>query len=324
MTKKSLLTIFVTILLFSALSFFYISNRGSGEDNWPEQAEHIQIESSTDGSLQDAYFVQSFDTSPLIVSLHQWSASFDNYDSLVEHAVENDWNYIRPDFRGPNNNPEAGGSDLVISDIDDAIDYAIKHGNVDINRIHIIGASGGGHAALMHLMLSDKEVASYSSWVPITDLVAWYGESILRDNGYDEDILSITSSNDSILNIEEARSRSPYYQDIPNGKISNTVIQIYAGVNDGYDGSVPISHSLRFYNKLVNDLNLGEGNLIPTDIESELLYTQTVSEELDSDISFSERDIIYSNRVENISLAIFDGDHEILVDEAFEILLNLD
>lgn len=245
MKRKTYIFILSLSLLF-VLSFYLSKNNSEADESWPDEGTHIQIRSSFDNEFQNAYFISSEEEKPLIVSLHQWSASYDNFDSISEHAVSNDWNYIRPDFRGPNNTPQAGGSELVISDIDDAINYAIENGNVDEAQIHIIGASGGGHAALQHLMISDYTVASYSAWVPITDLVAWYGESRIRGTGYDEDILTITESEDNNLNVQEARNRSPIFQKTPVEKASNTVVQIYAGINDGYDGSVPISHSIRF------------------------------------------------------------------------------
>lgn len=321
--KHYILLSLLSLALVAIVSIYLLPLNGEADESWPEEGDHVQIVSSVDNELQDAYFISSENEAPLIVSLHQWSASYDNFDSISEHAVTNDWNYIRPNFRGPNNNPQAGGSELAVNDIDDAINYAIEYGNVDEAHIHIIGASGGGHVALQHLMTSDYEVASYSAWVPITDLVAWFGESRIRDTGYDEDILAITESEENNLNVQEARDRSPLFQKTPIEKVSNTIVQIYAGINDGYDGSVPISHSIRFFNKLVEDLDFGEENLVPQSIESELLYTQNIVEDSETTFSIGDRDIIYNNEVENLSLVIFDGDHEILNDEAFEILLGI-
>lgn len=71
-------------------------------------------------------------------------------------------------------------------------------------------------------------------------------------------------------------------------------------------------------------MNYGNENLVSQSIESELLYTQAVTEESDNTFFISDRDIIYANEVENLSLIIFDGDHEILSDEAFEILLGIE
>jgi len=325
MKKRTKFGLPAIIFVLALATYFFISERQNKVDTenlWPAEASTVKIPSSRDHTEQPAYFVSSDKPSPLIISLHQWSATYSKYDVLVEHAIENNWNYIRPNFRGPNKHAEAGGSDLVISDIDDAIDYAIENGNVDEDYIHIIGTSGGGHAALQHLMTSQKKVASYSAWVPITDLVAWYGESKVRGNFYSDDILTITDSQNGRLNIQEARRRSPIHQPTPVDKASQTTIQIYAGVNDGYDGSVPISHSIQFYNKLVRDLEYGEQHAVPQAVSSELLYTQSVTEELGTQLLYGKRDIIYNKKVNNLSLVIFDGNHEILSDEAFKSILE--
>lgn len=59
-----------------------------------------------------------------------------------------DWNYIHPDFRGPNRTFDSMGSQFVLSDIEDAIEFALKNTHADPNNVHIIGVSGGGFATL--------------------------------------------------------------------------------------------------------------------------------------------------------------------------------
>lgn len=305
-----ILLLFVGIYFYSPFQFgtFPYLNGESVEEPWDSSIQHVKISSSLDNNLQDAYFRSSTNVAPLIISLHQWSANYTHFDPMSELAIEKNWNYIRPNFRGPNNNPIAGGSEYVINDIDDAVKFALSQGNVDDSHIYIIGASGGGHAALMHLLNSELEISKYSVWVPVTDLIAWYGESRIRDTGYDEDILAITKSEDGPLNIYEAKKRSPMYQTVLKEKIKDIDINIFAGVNDGYDGTVPISHSINFYNKLVEDMDYGEENRVPYDIEAQLLYTQTLYEVADREAyTLGTRDIIYQTDIENISLVIFDG-----------------
>lgn len=320
---KKLLVIFV-IFIGTVLAFLPRSNepQTSGEalikDVWPEQTERVEIESTKDQEMQDAFFIPSTESAPLIVSLHQWSASFDRFDPLSQMAAENNWNYIRPDFRGPSNRPEAGGSELVISDLDDAIRFATKNGQVDLSEIHIIGASGGGHAALMHLMRGQEKVTSYSVWVPIVDLVAWYGESQLRGNGYDRDILAITGSKGQ-LNVAEARRRSPLHQETPVERISETEVHLFAGIDDGYKGSVPVSHSINFYNKLIYDLGLPQENAVSTEKSSKLVHTRQYPE-TDPFVSLGNRPVLFRQKAGNLSLTIFEGDHEILYNRAFDLI----
>ncbi|WP_010553442.1 alpha/beta hydrolase family protein [Pseudoalteromonas arctica] len=86
-------------------------------------------------------FVSSKDTAPLIMSLHTWSGDYQQFDPLASLSLKAGWNYIHPDFRGPNNSTDSCLSDKVISDIDDSIFYVIKNGNVDKDNIFIVGTS---------------------------------------------------------------------------------------------------------------------------------------------------------------------------------------
>lgn len=67
----------------------------------------------------------------MVVSLHTWSGNYEQKDELAIQCIEKDYNYIHPDFRGPNNTFKACGSKYVIQGIEDAISFAIQNGNVD-------------------------------------------------------------------------------------------------------------------------------------------------------------------------------------------------
>jgi hypothetical protein len=58
-------------------------------------------------------------------------------------------------------------------------------------------------------------------------------------------------------------ARSPLFWEIegsPNGKLD-----IYAGITDGYTGSIPLSHSILFYNKLVLEYGAPEAAINEAD-----------------------------------------------------------
>src|SRR5690606_22567060 len=133
---------------------------------WPSAFQQVEIPSSIDATRQKAYFFKSSQKrpQPLVVSLHTWSGDYQQSDPLTKEILARDWNYIHPDFRGANNKPESMGSSLVLSDIKDAIKYAIKNGNVDTMEVHIIGVSGGGYATLCAFMQLDYPVRSFSAW----------------------------------------------------------------------------------------------------------------------------------------------------------------
>ena len=136
-------------LIFTSLLILFITSANSQNNpkwddtrssDWPAQCKKVEIISSVDQAKQPAYFFKAISKSPrpLIISLHTWSGGYDQKDIISRMCIENDYNYIHPHFRGPNNTWDACGSPLVVSDIEDAIGYAVKNGNVDTTEIHII------------------------------------------------------------------------------------------------------------------------------------------------------------------------------------------
>jgi dienelactone hydrolase len=288
--------------------------------NWPSGFSEVEIVSSADGKIQKAYFyaTRSKEAKPLIVSLHGWSVNYQREDQLIPQILERDYNFIRPDFRGTNNTKEACGSPLVISDIEDAISYAIKNGNVDTNNIHILGTSGGGHATLLAYMKSDHNVRSFSAWVPISDIAKWYNESIGRNQKYAIEISLVTTGDSTGIDIQEARRRSPIYMDTPVEKRKNSKLYIYAGIHDGYKGPVPITHSLDFYNKVVKDY---EPRFSEHLIHEETIKELVVSRNYKSlnKATLSGRDVYYSRHFRDlIEIYIFEGAHEMIVEHALK------
>ncbi len=288
---------------------------------WGAEFQEIEIPSSLDDSLQKAYFYKSTAISPqpLIVSLHTWSGDYSQQDPLAQQIVEKNWNYIHPDFRGPNDTYQACGSKWVIQDIEDAITFAIQEGNVDTAEIHIIGASGGGYATTLMYMQTQHPVKSFSAWVPITNLVDWYYESLGRKNKYADHIWQATQS-DSVLNIEEAKSRSSYFMETPVEKRKNSKLTIYAGIHDGYTGSVPITQSINFYNKLVEDIEPSNAEaIIPTEISLQLVTKRNNAGKKAKEM-LGDRPVIYQKHFRSIHLILFEGGHEMLADVALELL----
>ena len=113
----------------------------------------IDIPSSVDGKKQRAiwYASGSDKKKPLLIALHSWSADYEQNLNIpfAEFAVENDWAFVHPDFRGPNLRPEATASDLAVSDVIDAVTYARKRAEIDADRIYLVGYSGGAMKALV-------------------------------------------------------------------------------------------------------------------------------------------------------------------------------
>lgn len=295
-------------------------NVESGE--WNENFEKVVIPSTVDNNLQKAYIFKSKSEvpKPLVVGLHTWSGDYTQKDEIAELCVENDMNYIHPDFRGPNCTIEACCSELALNDIDDAITYAIDNSNVDTSKIFVIGVSGGGYATLSTFMKSTHKIKKFSAWASIVDLNAWYRESIILKNRYAQDILYCTGSKNRILNEEEARQRSPLFWKTPLEKISKSEINIYAGIYDGIRGSVPITHSINFYNKILSDLGVNDPGKFISDKEKLALLENRLP--LGDFGSIAERKIFLKKGYGNIKITIFEGDHEMLIEFAFNELVN--
>jgi predicted peptidase len=325
-----------TILVLSALLANFVSpvgfsqNRPAWDDpvsaGWPADCRRVEIVSSLDGKTQPAMFLTSSGNKsrPLVVSLHTWSGGYDQKDTLVWQCIEKNYNYIHPHFRGWNNNPEACGSPEAIRDIDDAISYSLKNASVDISNIHIIGSSGGGYATMLAYMNSTHNIRTFSAWVGISDLFKWYYESEGRGNNYSRDIANATNEWKNMneehysLGKEEAIKRSPYYMKTPVEKRKDSKLWIYAGIHDGYTGSVPVTQSLFFYNKVVKEFDASESEaLIPDQDIIELVSSRNFVNKRNNTIG--NRLIHYEKSYKDkIRLVIFEGGHEMLIDIALD------
>lgn len=321
----------IAITLFFCASCFVLlfAQKEPAWDNtskrkWDPAFQKVEIPSTKDGEVQKAFMYKSTSkvSQPLIVSLHTWSGYYNQTDPLAKEILARDWNYIHPDFRGANRTPSSMGSPLALGDIEDAIQYALKHTNANPEEVHIIGVSGGGFATLAAFMNIEYPVKSFSAWVPISDIEAWYWECVGRGSRYAEDILSVVSLDKKTFNKETAILRSPLRQDFPIEKRKNSRLYIYTGIHDGYKGSVPITHSLNMYNRLVGELKYGssdmkeimEKSLSDSDLISpeEMLglLGKRMNPEYEKNQMLYDRKVHLLRKYENIQLTVFEGRHE--------------
>jgi dipeptidyl aminopeptidase/acylaminoacyl peptidase len=276
------------------------------------------ITSSLDGALQVFYYYRSNDTRqrPLVVQLHSWSYPVDSFKTsgLESAAITKNYNYIFPNFRGVNNRPQACCSEFVISDIDEAIDWALKNMNVDQKNIYVAGESGGGYATLAMYMKSRHDIRSFSAWVPISDLITWYAQSTERKNKYAREIIQCTGSSET-LDTLKAKQRSPLYWSTPVQQRANSSIQLFAGIHDGYIGPVPISQSINFYNKLLADFHETDTSRFVSRSDSKYMIERQSSPHSGNIKKIGDRIICYQKSAKNIMLTIFEGGHEMLSKE---------
>lgn len=319
--------LFSTLLFFTTVTQTVLAQKkdpawdNTTNSRWGSPFEQIQINSGTDGTAQQAWYYQSTATTaqPLIVSLHTWSGDFSQEDPLALEALLRNWNYIHPDFRGPNNHPDACGSPLVIADIEDAIRYAVRRGHTDSTNIHIIGVSGGGYATLLGYMKIKYPVKSFSAWVPISDLRSWYWESKGRNAKYAMDIEQVARQN-NIMNWAELDRRSPLQMPVPVAWRKNSTLHIYAGIHDGYTGSVPISQSLLFYNKVAATFFPADPKKMIPEKTIRSLLAQRINPEADKHSTLFNRQIHLEKKAGPVSITIFEGGHEMLAPVALSLL----
>ena len=205
-----------------------------------EQRE-ILIKSTLDNSMQPSLFYKADSSAkrPLLVGLHTWSYDrFNQVENMLPYAEKYDFNLLLPEFRGSNlsTNPNctcACGSEYAKQDIKDAIDYVVKNENVDADNIFMIGASGGGHMALLMCGFCPEYFKAVSAYVPICDLGKW----IEQNKDYSEHVIACCS--------DEFLKRSPVnYID----NIVKANVKIFHGK---FDCVVPVSQSMEFYGSVM-------------------------------------------------------------------------
>ena len=93
----------IALLMFSA-TLVAQTQDGTNNKKWPIKCKKVEIISTLDKEIQMAYFYSSNEKKrPLVISLHTWSGNYEQKDDLVIQCIENEYNYIHLDFRGPNN-----------------------------------------------------------------------------------------------------------------------------------------------------------------------------------------------------------------------------
>jgi dienelactone hydrolase len=318
-------TVIIVSLLYVCTGIAYAQNIAwddTQNKNWGRGFEKIEVTSSKDQTLQPCIIhkTTSQKPQPLIVSLHSWSGDFAQADSISYQIIERDWNYIHPHFRGPNWTANACGSALMIADIEDAIRYMIKNTKVNPSEIHIVGSSGGGHATMLAYMKLNYPVKSFSSWVGISNLVDWYYESLGRRQRYTKDILKATGDTNK-LNEQEAKKRSAYFQPLPKNR-QNAKLYLYAGIHDGYQGSVPITQTILFYNRLIGEMYPKSTNLLVSENDMlELVVKRNfLKNQPHPTAKLGDRTVHYQKQKDNISLTIFEGKHEQVVKSVIDLL----
>jgi len=219
-----------------------------------------QVKSTLDGELQPVYFyagrLRNGERLPLYVQNHSWSYPNSTFTDkqiaeMIATADREGHAFLLPNFRGPNNNPKACGSDYAVQDIVDAIDWAKKQAPIDDDRVYIIGGSGGGHMALLMAGRHPEIFAGVCACCPITDCARWYVDSVIRGQRY-AGMLAASCGGSPVAHNDEYAHRSPLTW-LERARYRKVPVYIMTGIHDGHIGSVPCGHAMRAYNLLADE-----------------------------------------------------------------------
>lgn len=273
----------------------------------------IDVPSTKDGALQKVIYWRPASAAhdadgpavPLLVFLHSWSGGFEQGPPWIDQAKKMGWVLVAPDFRGPNDRPEACASDLASQDILDAVAYARRDARIDGSRIYLIGGSGGGHMALVMAERAPDLWAGVSAWVPISDLAAWHAESKARNNNYAKMLERSCGGAPGPATEAEYRHRSSLFH---LAAAKGVPLDINTGIHDGHSGSVPVSHSLRAFNALA----AADRQVSAEDIDF-MVREQKIPAGLAAEVQADperQKPILFRRSSGNARVTVFEGGHE--------------
>ena len=279
----------------------------------------ILYDCKIDQTRQPAMFraAEGNDPRPLLVGLHTWSYDHtDHYEKFASICEQSNWNFIFPEFRGPNWRPEACGSDFVVSDLEDAVRYVCKTANVDKKRIYLCGGSGGGHCSLLLAGRRPDLWTAVSSWCPISDLVAWHrqcrGGSYAHYAEHIEAVCGGDPQCDSAAR-QEAVKRSALTH---LAGAAGLPLDISTGIYDGHRGSVPVSQAMNAFNLLAKPEDRFRKEEIECIVRTETIPPHLAAHETEP-LYGLEHPLLLRRVSGSVRLNLFEGAHDMLNDAAF-------
>lgn len=278
--------------------------------------EHeVRVRSSLDGTSQPSYFFPAAarpgEKAPLLVFFHTWSYGLsrtDVYHDALKACRARGWSLLCPDFRGPNDTPQGCGSDLAVQDVADAVAWAKANFPTDDDRVYAMGASGGGHMALLMAGRHPGLWAGCAAFCPPADLLKWHAASRALGHDYWRQLERACGGSPDVRRAEYLR-RSPVSH-LRKAKEANVNVMLVTGIHDGHrgKGSVPVSQAIDCYNLLARD---GDG------ISAETAAFVTENEAVPPAERFRGADPFYGDdhpvllrrTSGNVQLTIFEGAH---------------
>ncbi|MBT5492472.1 hypothetical protein HOK00_09720 [bacterium] len=119
------------------------------------------------------------------------------------------------------------------------------------------------------------------------------------------------------LNIIEAESRSPYFVDISEKRFKSMKLDILTGINDKV---VSIDQSVQFYNKIIKKQGSDKSNMVTKEELLNIFLRKRIY--YDGSNRIYNKEILLRKKFENISITIFNGEHEMVPKHAFKSILS--
>ena len=280
--------------------------------DWPDVMKTVKYPSPIDNSMQPAvvYVPEKSKTEavPLLVTLHTWSGDYTQVaKARADWAVKHDWALIAPNFRGTNDKPDACGSELAVADIVAAVEYMKKRTKIDVDRIYLVGGSGGGYGSMLLAGRHPEIWAGVSAWCGIADLKAWHAETTDRKLKYARDLEKSCGGPPGASSEVDEQYRLRSSNTWLAGAAS-VPLDINHGIHDGHTGSVPCSHAITAFNLLAEPLK----RISNADMQS-MLTERKVPEllqlERQDDPLYGKLTVLFRRVSGSARLTLFDGGH---------------
>jgi dipeptidyl aminopeptidase/acylaminoacyl peptidase len=262
---------------------------------------------------------------PLLVLVHSWSFGYLQNIGIpfAQWAEDHGWGLVAPQFRGPFDGPEATGSDLAVQDVVDAIDFALESGDLDADRVYVIGVSGGGMMSLLMAGRHPERFSGAAAWVPIHNLVQWYRHNAEHDpDGHYVENIADSCGGDPLADQEaraECEHRSPEAH-LGGAREADLPIYIAHGLDDDV---VPPSHAVWAYNQLADpDDRLGQG-VVRALGQHRLPNRLDGSVEAETYFRGPDPEVHFARRSGPVTLVVFEGEHDMAYHPGLEWIAEL-
>ena len=257
--------------------------------------------------------------------LHSWSEDYLQESSIDywQWCRDNGWVFIQPDFRGPNNNAEALGSEAARSDIVDAVRFVCRESRVDSSNVYLLAGSGNGHIALIAAAREPGIWKSVLAWSPVYDLDCLYRNcdesprsTLLREQ-LRKACGGQPGKNENVDFQYRLRSPGSVLEDA-----AGVSVEICSAIVDSVSGYlIPVSHSLMAFNALTQAA--GQAGMKLTDeqiayIERNHQLPSELIEEMSADPHPISGNVLFQRTAGNCRITIFrnggQSDREFILD----------